>query len=170
MPQLIRRCFEKFHRGALGLRAGERVDCGEGPPNIRTDDSRIAGDFGAQRARLRRIKIDSVAFTIRQRAQKSERECHPGYERAEIRPILAVPRNNLVEAGEPLHHVIGMRDGQPVQPGGPDRPRPIRKPSERHILFRAPDFGVLPRQRESLKRGQAHDEIANGTGPDEKSP
>ena len=131
------------------------------------------------RQRLRRIKIDSVAALPSGSArQKLEWQRHPFPLRTRGNP-----------ADSPRHHEIissKPRPGASTTSSAcvmPRRSRPQQSrstaPGSQNLAPSGtfcsahPDFGVLPRRQFAtklrLKRGQAHDEIANRTRPDQES-
>lgn len=159
------RRLENVHRRAFGNGTRKRMDYRESPPNCRANDLRYALGNRAQSAGLVRVELDRVAPPIGQGLQKPEWQSESGHKFPEGGPVLAVPRDDIVESTQTRNHVIGVGDPQPVKPRRNNRLGSRCKSRKRHILTGAPDLREVPAQR--FERGQAENKVADGTRPDE---
>lgn len=162
------RRMKRLHRRSLRLRTGKGVYSRKRPRHGRAGNSREASRRHPQSTRLLRVKIRRMARPIRKRAQESERQPQRPHKPPKLGPILSVPGHDVIKPTQTFHNVIRMRNAQPVHPGRPDRTHPVRKPHERNVLLRAPDFGLPILRRKSIKCRQAQDEIANCAWPDQQ--
>ena len=132
-----RRRFEYRHRGALGGAAGERVDDGEGASGGRCVDLREPrGGLGTQLASLVVVVLNRVTRARRKRGQEFEGQAQVGYKGAEFGAVRAVPRDDRIEAPEPVDDVLGGKQAEPVKPGRNNGLRGIGEAGERERSVR----------------------------------
>ena len=157
--------------GARLARAGERMDRRK---RARRRGSRFAGSRALRRPpqlpRLAVIEIDGVALS-RPAARAESRTAAPVRATSSRKSGRLLPYQEIIESKPRSRSTTSSECSNPSRSSPTDHNglRGIGKARQRHILFRAPDFRIIPRAA-SFQRRQAHDEIADGAWPDQKAP
>src|SRR5712692_6913011 len=120
---------------------------------------------------LLQIEIDRMTLGIgRQRGKKLERQSKLFYCTTEFKPRSAIPRDDAVKVAKRFDQQRGRLDtgqAEQIEPRRAYGPHRIRKPDQRQVPLRRPDFRIL--SPEAFQRGQRDDQVPDRAWPDQQT-